>query len=129
MHKYIYIYVHIVLGRKTREATKMINMEKVKAECKEWTPKSGQIRYYINDWKQISGIKLEYHSTGNLESVNIDGEYKPISNNAWREYCANTKVWVGAEDCELNIDYCNDEYIRDHVFRRVYAHYRDTAVE
>ena len=102
----------------------MINMEKVKAECKEWLPKSGQARYYINDWKQISGIKLEYHETGNLEAVIIDGEYKPISNNAWREYCANTKVWVGAEDCELNIDYCNHDHIRAHVFQRVYAHYR-----
>ena len=49
-HKYIYVYVHIVLGRKTREATKMINMEKVKAECKEWQPKSGQARYYIDNW-------------------------------------------------------------------------------
>ena len=102
----------------------MINMEKVKAECKEWRPKSGQPRYYINDWKQISGIKLEYHETGNLEAVIIDGEYKPISNNAWREYCAKTKVWVGAEDCELNIDYCNHDHIRAHVFQRVYAHYR-----
>ena len=84
MHKYIYVYVHIVLGEKTREATKMINMEKVKAECKEWTPKSGQVRYYINDWMQISGIKLEYHGTGNLESLNIDGECTPISSNyAW----------------------------------------------
>ena len=24
----------------------MINMEKVRAECKEWQPKSGQARYY-----------------------------------------------------------------------------------
>ena len=107
----------------------MINMEKVRAECKVWQPKSGQARYYINDWKQISGIKLEYHRTGNLKAVNIDGEYKSISNYTWNEYCANMKVWVGAEDCELNIDYCNYDYIRDHVFRRVYAHYCDTAVE
>ena len=107
----------------------MINMEKVRAECKEWTPKSGQVRYYINDWMQISGIKLEHHSTGNLESVSIDGEYKPISNHAWSKYCANTKVWVGAEDCELHIDYCNHDCIRDHVFMRVYTHYHDTAVE
>ena len=26
MHKYIYVYVHIVLGRKTREAAKMTKM-------------------------------------------------------------------------------------------------------
>ena len=37
----------------------MINIEKVRAECKEWKPKSGQARYYVNTWKQISGIKLE----------------------------------------------------------------------
>ena len=129
MHKYIYVYVHIVLGRKTREATKMINMEKVRAECKEWQPKSGQARYYIDNWKQISGIRLEYHSTGKLESVNIDGEYKAISNHAWSKYCANMKVWVGAEDCEINIDYCNWDYVRDHVFKCVYAHYRCDAVE
>ena len=107
----------------------MINMEKVRAECKVWQPKSGQARYYINDWKQISGIKLEYHRTGNLESVSIDGEYKAISNHAWSKYCAGMKVWGGAEDCELHIDYCNDEYIRDHVFERVYAHYRDTGAK
>ena len=129
MHKYIYIYVHIVLGRKTREVTKMINMEKVKAECKEWTPKSGQARYYINNWKEISRIKLEYHGTGNLESVSIDGEYKPISNHAWSKDCAHMKVWVGAEDCEVNIDYCNNDYIRDYVFKCVYIHYSATAVE
>ena len=102
----------------------MINMEKVKAECKEWTPKSGQGRYYIHDWMQISGIKIEYHGTGNLGSVTIDGEYKPISYRAWCKYCADMKVWVGAEDCEVNIDYCNHNYIRLHVFRRIYAHYR-----
>ena len=107
----------------------MINMEKVKAECKVWTPKSGQSRYYINDWKVISGIKLAYHKTGNLESVNIDGEDQSISNHAWRKYCAGMKVWVGAEDCEVNIDYCNLDYVRDHVFRRVYAHYRDTGAK
>ena len=107
----------------------MINMEKVKAECKVWTPKSGQARYYVNDWKAISGIKLEYHSSGNLESVNNDGEYKAISNRAWSKYCANMKVWVGAEDCEVNIDYCNHDYIRVHVFQRVCAHYRCDAVE
>lgn len=107
----------------------MINMEKVRAECKGWRPMSGQTRYYINNWKQISGIKLEYHGTGTLESVNIDGEYKAISNHAWSKYCANMKVWVGAEDCEINIDYCNNDYVRDHVFKRVYAHYRYTAVE
>ena len=107
----------------------MINMEKVKAECKVWTPKSGQARYYINDWMQISVIKLEYHRTGSLESVNIDSEYKAISNHAWSKYCTGMKVWVGAVDCELHIDYCNHDYIRDHVSNRVYAHYRDTAVE
>ena len=107
----------------------MINMEKVRAECKEWTPKSGQTRYYIDDWKQISGIKLEYHSTGNLESVSIDGKYKLISNSAWSKYCAKTRVWVGAEDNELNIDYCYHDCLRFHVYQRVYAHYRDTAVE
>ena len=107
----------------------MINMEKVRAESKEWQPKSGQARYYINDWQQISGIKLEYHRSGNLESVNIDGVYKAISNHAWSKDCANMKVWVGAEDCEVNIDYCNHACIRDLVFQRVYARYRDTAVE
>ena len=84
----------------------MINMEKIRAECKEWQPKSGQARYYIDDWQQISGI-----------------------NYAWSKFCADVKVWVGAEDCEINIDYCNHDYIRDHVFKRVYAHYRVTAVE
>ena len=107
----------------------MINMEKVKAECKVWTPKSGQARYYINNWKQISGIKLEYHRSGNLESVNIDGEYKSISNHAWSKYCTGMMVWVGAEDCELHIDHCNHDYIRELVFQRVYARYRDTAVK
>ena len=84
----------------------MINMEKVRAECKAWTPKSRQVRYYLDDWKQISGI-----------------------NYAWSKFCADVKVWVGAEDCELNIDYCYHDHIRVHVFERVYAHYRDTAVE
>ena len=107
----------------------MINMEKVRAECKEWTPNIGQVRYYIDDWKQISEIKLKYHETGNLESVSIDGVYKFISNHAWSGYCAWMRVWVGAEDCELHIDYCYHDHIRVHVFQCVYAHYRDTAVE
>lgn len=83
----------------------MISMEKVRAECKAWQPKSGQIRYYINNWKQISGIKLEYHRSGNLKSVNIGGEYKYISNSAWNKYCAGTMVWVGAEDEDNGIAY------------------------
>ena len=107
----------------------MINMEKVRTESKVWRPMSGQTRYYINNWKQISGIKLEYHGTGNLEAVNIDGEYKAISNHAWSKFCDNVEVWVGAVDCELHIDYCNHGYIRDHVSKRVYAHYRCDAVE
>ena len=108
----------------------MINMEKVRAECKVWQPQRGQTRYYIDNWMQISGIKLEYHRTGTLESVNIDGEYKPICNYAWSMHCAKMKVWVGAEDCELHVDWCDHDYLRGHVFRRVYAHYCcDTAVE
>ena len=108
----------------------MLNMEKVRTECKEWTPESGQVRYYINDWMQISGVKLEYHGTGNLESLNIDGECSPISSNyAWSKFCANVKVWVGTEDCELHIDCCDQDYIRGHVFKRVYAHYCCDAVE
>ena len=97
----------------------MINMEKVRAECKEWTPKSGQVRYYIDDWKQISGIKLEYHRSGNLKSVNIGGEYKYISNSAWNKYCAGTMVWVGAEDEEIHIDYCNYDWVKKIVGQRV----------
>ena len=107
----------------------MISMDKVRAECKAWQPASGQARYYINNWKQISGIVLEYHGTGNLESVNIDGEYKPISNYAWGKYCAGLKVWIGAEDCELHIDFCNHDYISNHVSMRVCAHFRDTVAD
>ena len=108
----------------------MINMEKVKAECKVWQPESGQARYYINDWMQISGVKLKYHGTGNLESLNIDGECSLINSNyAWSKFCADVKVWVGAEDCELHVDCCNHDYIRGHVFKRVYAHYCCDAVE
>lgn len=103
----------------------MINMERVKAECKEWQPKTGQARYYVNGWKQISGIELAHYNTGNLSSVNIDGEYKPISNHAWNKYCTGTKVWIGADDCKVHIDYCNHDYIHSHVMERVCAHYRD----
>ncbi|MEG1513988.1 MAG: hypothetical protein RSD95_03790 [Clostridia bacterium] len=85
----------------------MNNIEKI---GKEWKSKNGSIRYYVNDWKEMIGLYVSYHNTGNVSSVSFRGE--SISNCGYNKHLRGTKVWV-SESGEVHIDYCGYDFVEN----------------
>lgn len=75
----------------------------------KWVKSSGEVRYYINDWKDLIGLKVDYYKTGNVANVECNGER--WSNRFYIRNVKNTKVWID-EDGEPHIDYCYDEDVK-----------------
>jgi hypothetical protein len=64
---------------------------------RRWESRTGTVRYYINDWAEILGFRIERYKTGNLRSVTRpDGE--PLSNSKAGRLLGG-KVWI--EDGKL----------------------------
>lgn len=85
---------------------------------KLWTPDRGQSRYYINNWMDLIGLTVYYYNTGNVSCV----EWKDgteMSNNHYKRYIQNTKVWIGAEDRMVHIDYCDDARVKNKIAKAV----------
>ena len=76
---------------------------------KEWKKSNGETRWYINNWKELIGLTVEYHNTGNVSYVELAGQ--EISNNRYKKYISGTKVWLD-DDEEIHIDYCQDGTVR-----------------
>lgn len=85
---------------------------------KRWEPRSGQARYYVNDWEQMIGLHVERYKTGNVCEVWMDGG-EPISNNHYKKYIADTKVWIGEEDGQVHVDYCSNDAIKNRIIAKV----------
>ena len=95
----------------------MITTEILNMIGNEWVkPGSGQIRYYVNDWKDLIGMEVEYYNTGNVCDVRYDG--RNPSNCWFKKYVQSTKVWVDVEG-GVHVDYCRDEYVEEHIIRVV----------
>lgn len=88
---------------------------------KRWEPNIGQARYYVNDWKDLIGLHVEYYKTGNVSRVWMDDLDDDFSNNHYKKYIAGTKVWIGEEDGQIHIDYCDNEYVKDRIMTAVGA--------
>lgn len=86
---------------------------------KRWEPRNGQARYYINDWKNLIGLHVEYYNTGNVARVYMDGLDGDISNNHFKKYIQNTKVWVGEDDGSIHVDYCENETVKSRIISAV----------
>ena len=77
---------------------------------KKWTKKDGEVRYYVNDWKDMIGLEVEYYKTGNVSNVVFRGEQ--CSNCWFKKYVASTKVWI-SEDKKVHVDYCKDGVVEN----------------
>lgn len=86
---------------------------------KRWEPRNGQARYYVNNWQSLIGMHVDYYKTGNVASVYLDGGEAEISNSHYKKYIADTKVWIGEEDGQIHIDYCENSIIRKLIERAV----------
>lgn len=100
------------------------NITRIVSELKPWTPRNGTPRYYVNNWKSLIDMTVEYHGTGNVKSVQVGDEY--MSNHAYKKYVANTKVWFDA-NAELHIDYCGAEWVANIITEKVTAHFSEVA--
>ena len=85
---------------------------------KKWEPRNGQTRYYVNDWKQIIGLHVEYYKTGNVSEVWMDSG-ETLSNYHYKKYLADTKVWIGEEDGQVHVDYCGNDMIKSRIISKV----------
>ena len=102
----------------------MASIEKIKTELKPWTPRNGGARYYVNDWKAIIGLHVEYYKSGNVSDVWFDekaeDDLEGVSNCAYRKYISGTKVWFD-EDANLHIDHLDSDFetVRARILRYV----------
>lgn len=72
-----------------------------KAYLGEWThPRTGEHRRYVNNLRQIIGLDLDYHRTGNVRNATLGGD--PIS-NAMGTHLAAVKVWLDDSD-EIHVE-------------------------
>lgn len=65
-------------------------------QIKPWIARDGSRRYYINDWKDLIGLHVSYHKSGNVSGVYFDergDKLGDISNYAYNKYVRSTKVW------------------------------------
>ena len=91
-------------------------MTNYEAIGKKWTKDNGEVRYYVNDWKDMIGLEVYYYKTGNVSSV-FFGD-KQWSNNFYKKYVMGTKVWIG-ENGKVHVDYCRDEDIEEIIIEAV----------
>lgn len=75
----------------------------------KWVKSSGEVRYYITDWKDLIGLKVDYNKSGSVANVECNGERWP--NRFYIRNVINTKVWIG-EDAVPHIDYCYDKDVK-----------------
>ena len=99
----------------------MANITTIKDKLKAWTPTNGQPRYYVNDWKEIIGLDVDYYNTGNVKSVTYEGT--DISNNRYNKKLSSTKVYFDGEGI-VHVDYCSDEYFESEIKSKVEAKYQ-----
>ena len=65
-------------------------------ELNEWTnPRTGEVRYYVNNLAEIIGLEVKYYSSGNIASATLKGEH--ISNTKASRAVSNLKVWLNAD--------------------------------
>lgn len=91
----------------------LMNREKI---GKAWRASDGSIRYYVNDWKDMIGLKVSYYNTGNVSSV-VFQNY-PMSNSHYNKYISGTKVWIDEND-GIHVDYCRDDEIKSAIIKAV----------
>lgn len=81
-------------------------MTKIEEIGNAWThPKTGEVRYYVNDWQDMVELEVCYYKTGNVSAVYFKDEER--SNSWFKKHVAGTKVWV-SENKEVHVDYCDD---------------------
>lgn len=98
------------------------SITRIASELRPWTARNGSVRYYVNDWKNIMDINVEYHNTGNVKSVVYDGfEW---SNNYYKKRVSATKVWFDA-DGQVHVDYCGCEDLEKAIAEKVTAHFSE----
>ena len=94
----------------------MANIEKIKAIGNAWKKNDGSVRYYINGWKDMIGLEVDYYKTGHVSDVSFKGEH--CSNCWFKKYVASTKVWV-SEEGQVHVDYCKDENVEQSIIEAV----------
>lgn len=106
----------------------MASMEKIRSELKAWQARDGSVRYYVNDWKAIIGLHVEYYKSGNVSNVwfddSVDDGAEGMSNCYYNKYVRQTKVWFD-EQAQIHIDYLDDDanLTRARILKKVDAAY------
>lgn len=59
---------------------------------KAWETSDGQVRVYLNGWKDVCGVEMDYYKTGNLRWATYKGE--SVSNGWGTRNLMYTKVWI-----------------------------------
>ena len=96
-----------------KQSDSLMNREKI---GNPWQARDGSIRYYVNDWEDMIGLKISYYKTGNVSSV-VFQNY-PMSNNHYNKYIYGTKVWIDEND-GIHVDYCRDDEIKSAIIKAV----------
>lgn len=104
---------------------KTASMDKIKAELKPWTSRAGETRYYVNNWKDLAGISVEYYNSGNVRSVvvtDLKGEEQDMSNSKYGRTVASGKVYFD-ETGKVHVDYMRDDETEQIVKNEVTKHF------
>lgn len=63
----------------------------------EWThPKTGEVRFYVNNLAELIGLDVSRYGTGNISSARLNGE-KTSNAEAGRILQAVGKAWIGGD--------------------------------
>lgn len=73
-------------------------------------PKTGEVRYYVNDWYKYGGLELDYYNTGNISDAWLDG--KEISNCEAKRLLADIRKVYITEDGEVHVVHANGDWTR-----------------
>lgn len=95
-----------------------IEVEQLNALGNAWSKKTGETRWYVNNWKEMIGLEVQYYNTGNVADVKMGGHQE--SNNWYKKYVAATKVWVDAEGA-VHVDYCREEDVEKRIIAAIDA--------
>ena len=100
----------------------MGSISAITRRLKPWMFSDHRVRYYVNDWESIVGIKVIHGGRNNIYSVSYRGN--PMAVSHYINNVRSTKVWFD-ETGRLHVDHCNDDSVYSDVMSTVDSYYTE----
>ena len=100
----------------------MGSISAITKRLKPWMSSDHRVRYYVNDWESIVGIKVIHDGRNNISYVTYKGS--PMNVSHYVNNVRSTKVWFD-ETGRIHVDHCNDDAVYRNILSSVDSYYSE----